>query len=58
MGNALTMVPAVSGGAQQTPALDKDTVRTLDRAEQLAEETGDSPVWQIGHLKISSLPFP
>ncbi len=41
--NALTKVPAVSGGgAQATPGLDNDAVRALDSAEQLAEKAGDS----------------
>ncbi len=41
--NTLAKVPAVSGGgAQQTPGLDNDAVRALDRAEQLAEKAGDS----------------
>ncbi|MDQ0565859.1 ATP-dependent chaperone ClpB [Erythrobacter citreus] len=41
--NALAKVPAVSGGgAQATPGLDNDAVRTLDQAEQLAEKAGDS----------------
>ena len=42
---ALAKVPAVSGsGAQQTPGLDNDAVRVLDRAEQVAEKAGDSYV--------------
>ena len=47
---ALGKVPSVSGGgAQATPGLDNDAVRTLDQAEQLAEKAGDSfvPVQRI-----------
>ncbi|MGB3712201.1 MAG: ATP-dependent chaperone ClpB [Erythrobacter sp.] len=32
------------GGAQQTPGLDNDAVRTLDQAEQLADKASDSYV--------------
>ncbi|WP_022673221.1 ATP-dependent chaperone ClpB [Novosphingopyxis baekryungensis] len=40
---ALAKVPAVSGGgAQQTPGLDNDAIRTLDQAEQVAQQAGDS----------------
>src|SRR5438270_11335021 len=36
-------VPAVTGsGATQAPAMDGDTIRILDRAEQIATEAGDS----------------
>ncbi|QZD86451.1 ATP-dependent chaperone ClpB [Qipengyuania psychrotolerans] len=48
--NALAKIPAVSGGgAQQTPGLDNDAVRALDKAEQLAEKAGDSfvPVQRV-----------
>jgi ATP-dependent Clp protease ATP-binding subunit ClpB len=42
---ALAKVPAVSGGgAQQTPGLDNDAVRALDRAEQAALKAGDGYV--------------
>jgi len=42
---ALAKIPAVSGGgAQQTPGLDNDAVRTLDQAQQLAEKAGDAYV--------------
>jgi ATP-dependent Clp protease ATP-binding subunit ClpB len=42
---ALAKVPAVSGsGAQQPPALDNDTARVLDQAEQVAQKAGDSYV--------------
>ncbi|MDP9056304.1 MAG: ATP-dependent chaperone ClpB [Pseudomonadota bacterium] len=40
---ALAKIPAVSGsGAQTAPALDNDTVRLLDSAEQIAAKSGDS----------------
>src|SRR5579863_4421184 len=40
---ALAKIPAVSGsGAQSAPALDNDTVRLLDSAEQIATKSGDS----------------
>jgi ATP-dependent Clp protease ATP-binding subunit ClpB len=40
---ALAKLPAVSGGgAQQSPGLDNDLVRTLDQAEQIATKAGDS----------------
>src|SRR3954468_9263469 len=40
---ALAKIPAVSGsGAQQSPGLDNDLVRTLDTAEQVAAKAGDS----------------
>ncbi len=42
---ALAKIPAVSGGgAQATPGLDNDSVRVLDKAEQIAEKAGDSYV--------------
>ena len=42
---ALAKIPAVSGGgAQQTPGLDNDAIRVLDRAEQVAQKAGDSYV--------------
>ncbi len=42
---ALAKIPAVSGGgAQTTPGLDNDAVRTLDQAQQLAEKAGDAYV--------------
>src|SRR5688500_16306693 len=42
---ALAKIPAVSGsGASQPPALDNDTLRLLDQAEQLAQKAGDSYV--------------
>ena len=38
-------VPAVTGsGATQAPALDGDTIRILDQAEQIAQKAGDSYV--------------
>jgi ATP-dependent Clp protease ATP-binding subunit ClpB len=38
-------VPAVTGsGATQAPALDGDTIRILDQAEQVAQKAGDSYV--------------
>ena len=41
----LGKIAAVSGGgAQQTPGLDNDTVRILDKAEEIAEKSGDSYV--------------
>ena len=40
---ALAKIPAVSGsGAQTAPALDNDTVRLLDAAEQIASKSKDS----------------
>jgi ATP-dependent Clp protease ATP-binding subunit ClpB len=40
---ALGKIAAVSGGGAQTaPALDNDTVRLLDQAEQIASKSGDS----------------
>ncbi|NBU79742.1 MAG: ATP-dependent chaperone ClpB, partial [Sphingomonadaceae bacterium] len=40
---ALARIPAVSGsGANQPPGLDKDAVRVLDQAEQIAAKAGDS----------------
>ncbi len=40
---ALAKIPAVSGsGAQTAPALDNDTVRLLDSAEQIATKSQDS----------------
>ena len=47
---ALHKFPAVSGsGAQTPPALDNDSARLLDQAEQLAKKAGDSfvPVQRI-----------
>ena len=47
---ALHKIPAVSGsGAQTPPALDNDSARLLDQAEQLAKKAGDSfvPVQRI-----------
>ena len=42
---ALARVPAVSGsGATQAPALDGETIRVLDQAEQIAVKAGDSYV--------------
>ncbi|MHA6721937.1 ATP-dependent chaperone ClpB [Sphingomonas sp. RS2018] len=42
---ALARIPAVSGsGAQTTPGLNNDAVRTLDTAEQIAQKSGDSYV--------------
>jgi ATP-dependent Clp protease ATP-binding subunit ClpB len=42
---ALAKVPAVSGsGATQAPALDGETIRVLDQAEQIAGKAGDSYV--------------
>ncbi len=42
---SLAKIPAVSGGgAQQTPGLDNDAVRVLDKAEQIADKAGDSYV--------------
>jgi len=41
----LAKVPAVSGsGANAAPALDGETLRVLDQAEQIAEKAGDSYV--------------
>src|SRR5436853_5831653 len=41
----LTKIPAVSGaGATAAPALDGETSRVLDQAEQIAQKTGDSYV--------------
>src|SRR3954452_9299764 len=38
-------LPAVTGtGATQAPALDGDTIRILDQAEQIAKKAGDSYV--------------
>src|SRR5207244_6569690 len=38
-------VPAVTGsGATQAPALDGDTIRVLDQAEQIAKKAGDQYV--------------
>jgi ATP-dependent Clp protease ATP-binding subunit ClpB len=38
-------IPAVTGsGASQAPALDGDTIRILDQAEQIAKKAGDSYV--------------
>src|SRR4051795_13023761 len=38
-------IPAVTGsGATQAPALDGDTMRILDQAEQVAKKSGDSYV--------------
>lgn len=40
---ALAKIPAVSGsGASSTPALDAETLRVLDSAEQIAQKAGDS----------------
>lgn len=40
---ALAKIPAVSGsGANSTPALDAETLRVLDTAEQIAQKAGDS----------------
>ncbi|HEY0446302.1 MAG TPA: ATP-dependent chaperone ClpB [Allosphingosinicella sp.] len=40
---ALAKIPAVSGsGAASAPALDGDTIRVLDQAEQIAQKAGDS----------------
>jgi ATP-dependent Clp protease ATP-binding subunit ClpB len=42
---ALAKVPAVSGsGASSAPALDGETIRVLDQAEQIATKAGDSYV--------------
>jgi ATP-dependent Clp protease ATP-binding subunit ClpB len=42
---ALAKVPAVSGsGASAPPALDGETIRVLDQAEQIAQKAGDSYV--------------
>ena len=42
---ALAKHAAVSGGgAQQTPSLDNDLIRTIDQAEQVAQKSGDSYV--------------
>lgn len=42
---ALARIPAVSGsGANAAPALDGETIRVLDQAEQIAEKAGDSYV--------------
>ncbi len=41
----VSKVPAVTGsGATQAPALDGDTIRVLDQAEQIATKAGDSYV--------------
>ena len=40
---ALAKIPAVSGsGANAAPALDGETLRLLDQAEQIAQKAGDS----------------
>ena len=42
---ALAKIPAVSGsGASAAPALDGETIRVLDQAEQIAQKAGDSYV--------------
>src|SRR3954471_23396507 len=42
---ALAKIPAVSGsGASAAPALDGETIRLLDQAEQVAQKAGDSYV--------------
>ncbi|HEX8580585.1 MAG TPA: Clp protease N-terminal domain-containing protein, partial [Allosphingosinicella sp.] len=42
---ALAKIPVVSGaGASQAPALDGETIRVLDTAEQVAQKAGDSYV--------------
>src|ERR687891_2430544 len=42
---ALARIPAVSGsGASAAPALDGETIRVLDQAEQIAQKAGDSYV--------------
>jgi ATP-dependent Clp protease ATP-binding subunit ClpB len=42
---ALAKIPVVSGaGASQAPALDGETIRVLDQAEQVAQKAGDSYV--------------
>src|SRR3954465_14810839 len=39
----VSKIPAVTGsGATQAPALDGDTIRILDQAEQVAKKAGDS----------------
>ncbi|GAA4749147.1 ATP-dependent chaperone ClpB [Sphingomonas daechungensis] len=41
----VSKIPAVTGsGATQAPALDGDTIRILDQAEQVAQKAGDSYV--------------
>src|SRR3954467_11853946 len=41
----VTKIPAVTGsGATQAPALDGDTIRILDQAEQIAKKAGDTYV--------------
>ena len=41
----VSKIPAVTGsGATQAPALDGDTIRILDQAEQVAQKSGDSYV--------------
>ncbi|HEU0284686.1 MAG TPA: Clp protease N-terminal domain-containing protein, partial [Sphingomicrobium sp.] len=41
----VSRIPAVTGsGATQAPALDGDTIRILDQAEQVAQKSGDSYV--------------
>ncbi len=41
----VSKIPAVTGsGATQAPALDGDTIRILDQAEQIAQKAGDSYV--------------
>ena len=42
---AVSKIPSVTGsGATQAPALDGDTIRILDQAEQVAQKSGDSYV--------------
>src|SRR4051812_32148246 len=42
---ALARIPAVTGGgANSTPALDAESLRVLDQAEQIAQKAGDSYV--------------
>ncbi|MDB5692263.1 MAG: clpB [Alphaproteobacteria bacterium] len=42
---ALAIIPAVTGGgANATPALDAESLRVLDQAEQVAQKAGDSYV--------------
>src|SRR5579884_999014 len=41
----VSKIPSVTGsGATQAPALDGDTIRILDQAEQVAKKSGDSYV--------------
>src|SRR5919107_1916737 len=41
----VSKIPSVTGsGATEAPALDGDTIRILDQAEQLAQKAGDSYV--------------